>query len=58
MSRKDAKPAASTTFALPALFAEASGAFGELMKGFRIYRGVSEYRGTLFWGPYTKDPMI
>ena len=20
--------------------------------------GVSEYRGTLFWGPYNKDPTI
>ena len=22
------------------------------------YMGVSENRGTLFWGPYTKDPPI
>ena len=23
-----------------------------------LYMGVSENRGTLFWGPYSKDPTI
>ena len=25
---------------------------------FRVYLGVSEIRGTVFWGPYNKDPTI
>ena len=25
---------------------------------FAAYLGVSENRGTLFWGPYEKDPTI
>ena len=23
-----------------------------------LHMGVSEHRGTLFWGPYNKDPII